>query len=70
MGVGQLFAGPLADKLGRRTVALGGITIYAMSALLAWSAQNIEWPDLSKTRQREQELPPELAGALAEIGVL
>ncbi|MDG2664625.1 MFS transporter, partial [Vibrio parahaemolyticus] len=39
MGVGQLFAGPLADKLGRRTVALGGITIYAMSALLAWSAQ-------------------------------
>ncbi len=27
-------------------------------------------PDLSKTRQREQELPPELAGALAEIGVL
>ncbi|GAL29358.1 multidrug resistance transporter Bcr/CflA family [Vibrio variabilis] len=22
MGVGQLFAGPLADKLGRRTVAL------------------------------------------------
>ncbi|CAE6885523.1 Major facilitator Superfamily [Vibrio sp. B1REV9] len=43
MGVGQLFAGPLADKLGRRTVALGGITIYALSAVLAWSAQNIEW---------------------------
>nr|WP_176289212.1 multidrug effflux MFS transporter [Vibrio sp. JPW-9-11-11] len=43
MGVGQLFAGPLADKLGRRTVALGGVSIYAMSALLAWSAQNIEW---------------------------
>ncbi|EKO3933277.1 multidrug effflux MFS transporter [Vibrio fluvialis] len=43
MGVGQLFAGPLADKLGRRTVALGGISIYAVSALLAWSAQSIEW---------------------------
>jgi len=43
MGIGQLFAGPLADKLGRRTVALGGVSIYAMSALLAWSAQNIEW---------------------------
>lgn len=43
MGVGQLFAGPLADKLGRRTVALGGVSIYAVSALLAWSAQNIEW---------------------------
>lgn len=43
MGIGQLFAGPLADKYGRRTVALSGITIYALSALLAWSAQNIEW---------------------------
>ncbi|NRF32411.1 multidrug effflux MFS transporter [Vibrio coralliilyticus] len=43
MGVGQLFAGPLADKVGRRTVALGGISIYVLSALLAWGAQNIEW---------------------------
>ncbi len=43
MGIGQLFAGPLADKLGRRTVALSGIGIYGMSALLAWGAQNIEW---------------------------
>lgn len=43
MGVGQLFAGPLADKLGRRTVALGGIAIYGMSACLAWAAQSIEW---------------------------
>lgn len=51
MGVGQLFAGPLADKLGRRTVALGGITIYALSALLAWSAQNIEWLLVSRLLQ-------------------
>lgn len=51
MGVGQLFAGPLADKLGRRTVALGGITIYALSALLAWSAQNIEWMLVSRLLQ-------------------
>lgn len=43
MGIGQLFAGPLADKIGRRTVALGGISIYAMSACLAWAAQSIEW---------------------------
>lgn len=43
MGVGQLFAGPLADKIGRRTVALGGITIYALSACLAWAAHSIEW---------------------------
>ncbi len=51
MGVGQLFAGPLADKLGRRTVALGGIAIYALSALLAWSAQNIEWMLVSRLLQ-------------------
>ncbi len=51
MGVGQLFAGPLADKLGRRAVALGGVTIYALSALLAWSAQNIEWMLVSRLLQ-------------------
>lgn len=51
MGVGQLFAGPLADKLGRRTVALAGVTIYALSALLAWSAQNIEWMLMSRLLQ-------------------
>ena len=43
MGVGQLFAGPLADKYGRRVVALAGISIYALSALLAWWAHSIEW---------------------------
>ncbi|MCL9777390.1 multidrug effflux MFS transporter [Vibrio sp. S4B1] len=43
MGVGQLFAGPLADKLGRRTVALCGISIYGLSACLAWAAQSIDW---------------------------
>ncbi|MCZ4295926.1 multidrug effflux MFS transporter [Vibrio sinaloensis] len=51
MGVGQLFAGPLADKLGRRTVALAGVSIYAVSALLAWSAQNIEWMLVSRLLQ-------------------
>jgi len=51
MGVGQLFAGPLADKLGRRTVALAGVGIYIMSALLAWSAQSIEWMLMSRLLQ-------------------
>ncbi|EJM1555066.1 multidrug effflux MFS transporter [Vibrio cholerae] len=51
MGVGQLFAGPLADKYGRRTVALGGISIYALSALLAWSAQSIEWMLMARLLQ-------------------
>ncbi|MZI92462.1 Bcr/CflA family efflux MFS transporter [Vibrio sp. CAIM 722] len=43
MGVGQLFAGPLADRFGRRHVALTGVVIYSASALLAWSAQTMEW---------------------------
>ncbi|USD97339.1 Bcr/CflA family drug resistance efflux transporter [Vibrio coralliilyticus] len=51
MGVGQLFAGPLADKVGRRTVALGGISIYALSALLAWGAQTIEWMLIARLLQ-------------------
>ncbi|EML0292065.1 multidrug effflux MFS transporter [Vibrio cholerae] len=51
MGVGQLFTGPLADKYGRRTVALGGISIYALSALLAWSAQSIEWMLMARLLQ-------------------
>ena len=51
MGLGQLFAGPLADKLGRRTVALGGVSIYTLSALLAWGAQTIEWMLLARLLQ-------------------
>ncbi|MCG9684811.1 multidrug effflux MFS transporter [Vibrio sp. Isolate23] len=51
MGVGQLFAGPLADMVGRRTVALGGISIYALSALLAWGAQTIEWMLIARLLQ-------------------
>ncbi|WP_290368696.1 multidrug effflux MFS transporter [Vibrio stylophorae] len=43
MGLGQLFAGPLADKWGRRVIALSGIAIYGVSSALAWWAQNIEW---------------------------
>jgi len=51
MGVGQIFAGPLADKLGRRKVALAGVAIYIVSALLAWSAQSIEWMLMARLLQ-------------------
>ncbi len=43
MGLGQLFAGPLADKYGRRYIALGGVLIYGVSAVMAYGAQTIEW---------------------------
>ena len=32
-GVGQLVCGPLADRLGRRPVLLGGLTLFAVSAV-------------------------------------
>ncbi|ROQ18938.1 multidrug effflux MFS transporter [Gallaecimonas pentaromativorans] len=35
MGLGQLVAGPLADRFGRRPVAMAGIVIYLAGALLA-----------------------------------
>lgn len=35
VGLGQLIAGPLADKFGRKPVAVVGVSLYAGSALLA-----------------------------------
>ena len=35
MGFGQLVAGPLADRYGRRPVAIGGIIIYGLSSIVA-----------------------------------
>lgn len=51
MGIGQLFAGPMADRYGRRTVALGGVVIYGLSACLAWAAQSIEWMLIARLLQ-------------------
>ncbi|NRA62584.1 MAG: multidrug effflux MFS transporter, partial [Psychrobium sp.] len=42
LGLGQLVAGPLADRFGRRPIALAGIVIYGFSALLAWLATSID----------------------------
>ncbi|TNH42211.1 multidrug effflux MFS transporter [Photorhabdus luminescens] len=35
MGLGQLVAGPLVDKFGRRPVALTGITLYIIGSVIA-----------------------------------
>ncbi|MEI6897478.1 MAG: multidrug effflux MFS transporter [Psychromonas sp.] len=35
MGIGQILIGPLADRFGRRPVALAGISLYILSSLLA-----------------------------------
>ncbi|WEM42337.1 multidrug effflux MFS transporter [Photobacterium sp. DA100] len=42
LGLGQLLAGPLADRIGRRPIALGGIAIYGASAALAYVAQSLD----------------------------
>ena len=35
LGIGQLLFGPLADRIGRRPVALGGLMLYAVGSFLA-----------------------------------
>ncbi|WP_158253633.1 multidrug effflux MFS transporter [Chromobacterium alticapitis] len=35
LGLGQLLFGPLADRAGRRPVALGGLLVYALASILA-----------------------------------
>ncbi|MBE8167978.1 MAG: multidrug effflux MFS transporter [Shewanella sp.] len=43
LGVGQLIFGPLSDRFGRRPIALGGVVIYGISALLMSFVHQFEW---------------------------
>ncbi|WP_044556582.1 multidrug effflux MFS transporter [Shewanella piezotolerans] len=51
MGTGQLLIGPLADRYGRRPVALGGIILYAASSMLAAVAVEFEWLQFARVLQ-------------------
>ncbi|WP_299019864.1 multidrug effflux MFS transporter [uncultured Photobacterium sp.] len=42
LGLGQLLAGPLADRLGRRPIALGGVMIYGLSGAMAYWAKTLD----------------------------
>ncbi|KII75702.1 multidrug effflux MFS transporter [Vibrio renipiscarius] len=42
LGIGQLVAGPMADKYGRKLVAYMGIAIYFVSAIAAYFSTSIE----------------------------
>lgn len=51
MGVGQILIGPLADRYGRRPVAIGGILLYCVSSLLAVFAVEFELLQLARVLQ-------------------
>ncbi|MBL4631483.1 MAG: multidrug effflux MFS transporter [Paraglaciecola sp.] len=43
MGFGQLISGPMADKYGRKPVAIIGVVIYGISSLFAANADSFEF---------------------------
>ncbi len=51
MGVGQIIIGPLADRFGRRPIALGGILLYIASSMLAAVAMEFHWLQIARVLQ-------------------
>ncbi|WP_103333492.1 multidrug effflux MFS transporter [Pseudotabrizicola formosa] len=51
MGIGTLFAGPLSDSFGRKTVIVGGALLYCGGALLAYVAPTLETMLLARVLQ-------------------
>ena len=51
MGTGQLLIGPLADRYGRRPVAIGGIIFYMISSVLAAVAVEFHWLQIARVMQ-------------------
>ncbi|ABZ74888.1 drug resistance transporter, Bcr/CflA subfamily [Shewanella halifaxensis HAW-EB4] len=51
MGTGQLLIGPLADRYGRRPVAIGGIIFYMISSVLAAIAVEFHWLQIARVMQ-------------------
>lgn len=43
MGVGQLLSGPLADRYGRRPIAISGVIIYCVSSILSAFSNSLEF---------------------------
>jgi len=51
MGIGQILIGPLADRFGRRPIALLGICLYIASSLFAASVVEFEYLQLARVLQ-------------------
>lgn len=43
LATGQLFAGPLADRFGRRPVMVGGLVLFVIGSIAAAGAQGLGW---------------------------
>jgi DHA1 family bicyclomycin/chloramphenicol resistance-like MFS transporter len=51
MGFGQLISGPLADRYGRRPIAMGGILIYGLASIICVYADSLTFFLLSRLLQ-------------------
>ncbi|WP_144211521.1 multidrug effflux MFS transporter [Shewanella donghaensis] len=51
MGVGQILIGPLADRFGRRPIALFGIILYGVSSIIGAMAKEFEILQLARVLQ-------------------
>jgi len=51
LGVGQLVAGPLADRYGRRPVAISGVIIYGLSSIIAAYSDSLAFFLISRLAQ-------------------
>ncbi|MBD1577124.1 multidrug effflux MFS transporter [Vibrio sp. S11_S32] len=51
MGVGQIIIGPLADRFGRRPIALFGVCLYILSSLLAVVSKEFQLLQLARVLQ-------------------
>lgn len=51
MGLGQILVGPLADRFGRKPIALFGICLYISSALLGALVTDFEYLQLARVLQ-------------------
>ncbi len=51
MGLGQIFVGPIADRYGRRPVAIFGLSFYVLGSLAAGLASDIFYLQISRLIQ-------------------
>ncbi|MEM9438261.1 MAG: MFS transporter [Pseudomonadota bacterium] len=51
LGIGTIFAGPIADAYGRRPLVLWGLAVYAVGAAMSWLAPSLELMMLGRALQ-------------------